>query len=215
MCLCSICNVIRSTKKILEWWWWCYKIKSIGGRWPMASFTYHWFLLSQIYIITRTYSSPFAGGGFGAATVAVGARAVAAGLAVVTAVAAAAAAVFCLVVLDCNVLDAAATGFFFATTLVSSDGAGSTRCRFDACCWTVSILQHVTVTCSVGFNKHNTATHLQLNQSEKDTEKWQQQQPFYGPMSGTTQVSWYHKKHSTTILIINQPLSASNIYYDL
>jgi len=65
--------------------------------------------------------------------VAVSARAVAAaGLAAVTA--AAAAAVFCLVVLDCKVLDVAAAGFFFATTDVSSDGAGSTRGRLDACC---------------------------------------------------------------------------------
>ena len=26
----------------------------------------------------------------------------------------------------------------------------------------------------------------------------QQQQPFYGPLSGTTRVSWYQKKHSPT-----------------
>ena len=42
----------------------------------------------------------------------------------------------------------------------------------------------------------------------------QQQQPFYGPLSGTTRVSWYQKKHSPTILIIIQSLSVSSIYYD-
>ena len=62
-------------------------------------------------------------------TVDAGPRAVTAGLAVVTA-----AAVFCLVVLDCTILDVAATGFFFATRAVSTDGAGSTRCRFDMRC---------------------------------------------------------------------------------
>jgi len=37
----------------------------------------------------------------------------------------------------------------------------------------------------------------------------------YGPLSGTTRVSQYQKKHSLTpILIINSPLSASSIYYD-
>jgi len=42
------------------------------------------------------------------------------------------------------------------------------------------------------------------------------QQAFYGPLSGTTQVSQYQKKHSPAqpILIINYPLSASFIYYD-
>jgi len=42
----------------------------------------------------------------------------------------------------------------------------------------------------------------------------QQQQSFYGPLSGTTRVSRYQKKHSSTILIIIQSLSASSIYYD-
>jgi len=43
----------------------------------------------------------------------------------------------------------------------------------------------------------------------------QQQQPFYGPLSGTIWVSWYQKKHSPpTILIITQSLSASSIYHD-
>jgi len=41
------------------------------------------------------------------------------------------------------------------------------------------------------------------------------QQPFYGPLSGTTGVSWYQKKHHPpTILIIIQFLSASSIYCD-
>ena len=39
-----------------------------------------------------------------------------------------------------------------------------------------------------------------------------QQQPFYGPLSRTTRVSRYQKKHS--ILIIIQSLSASFIYHD-
>jgi len=34
----------------------------------------------------------------------------------------------------------------------------------------------------------------------------QQEQPFYGPLSGTTQVSRYQKKHSPTILIIQSLL---------
>ena len=39
-------------------------------------------------------------------------------------------------------------------------------------------------------------------------------QSFYGPLSGTTQVSQYQKNiHPPTILIIIQPLSASSIYY--
>jgi len=42
-----------------------------------------------------------------------------------------------------------------------------------------------------------------------------QQQPFYGPLSGTTRVSRYQKKHlSTHHPIIIQSLSASSIYYD-
>jgi len=43
----------------------------------------------------------------------------------------------------------------------------------------------------------------------------QQQQPFYGPLSGTTRVRRYQKKlHPPTILIIIQSLSTSSIYYD-
>ena len=41
-----------------------------------------------------------------------------------------------------------------------------------------------------------------------------QQQPFYGPLSGTTRVSQHQKKHSPTILIIIESLSASSIYHD-
>jgi len=39
-------------------------------------------------------------------------------------------------------------------------------------------------------------------------------QPFYGPLSRTTRVSLYQKKHPPTILIIIQSLSASSIYHD-
>jgi len=43
----------------------------------------------------------------------------------------------------------------------------------------------------------------------------QQQQPFYGNFFWTTRLSRYQKKHSLTpILIINQTLLASSIYYD-
>jgi len=34
--------------------------------------------------------------------------------------------------------------------------------------------------------------------AEDRKQHQQQQQPFYGPLSGTTQVSWYQKKHSPT-----------------
>jgi len=41
-------------------------------------------------------------------------------------------------------------------------------------------------------------------------------QPFHGPLSRTTRVSRYQKKHSPTHthLIIGHPLSTSSIYYD-
>jgi len=43
----------------------------------------------------------------------------------------------------------------------------------------------------------------------------QQQQLFYSPLSGTTRVSWYQKKHwPSTILIMSQSLSVSSIYHD-
>jgi len=42
-----------------------------------------------------------------------------------------------------------------------------------------------------------------------------QQQPFYSPLSGTTQVSGIRRNtHPPTILIIIQSLSASSIYHD-
>jgi len=41
-----------------------------------------------------------------------------------------------------------------------------------------------------------------------------QQQPFYGPLSETTWVSWYQKKHSPTHHPDIQSLSASSIYHD-
>ena len=34
--------------------------------------------------------------------------------------------------------------------------------------------------------------------TKQQQQQQQQQQPFYGPLSGTTQVSWYQKKHSPT-----------------
>jgi len=36
-------------------------------------------------------------------------------------------------------------------------------------------------------------------------------QPFYSPFSGTTQVSWYQKKHSPTHTYPDHPLSAFSI----
>ena len=46
-------------------------------------------------------------------------------------------------------------------------------------------------------------------------QQQQQQRPFYGPLSWTTRVSRYQKKHSpTAILIIIQSLSVSSIYHD-
>jgi len=50
-----------------------------------------------------------------------------------------------------------------------------------------------------------------LGKSPRNTT---QQQPFYGPLSGTTRVSRYQKKHPPTILIFIQSLSASSIYHD-
>jgi len=52
--------------------------------------------------------------------------------------------------------------------------------------------------------------------SEYMTLQQQQQQLLYSPLSITTQVSHYQKKHSpiTPILIINHPLLGSSIYYD-
>jgi len=47
------------------------------------------------------------------------------------------------------------------------------------------------------------------------TEQQHQQQPFYGPLSGTTWMSRYQKKHSLTHTYpINHPSSASSIDYD-
>jgi len=42
----------------------------------------------------------------------------------------------------------------------------------------------------------------------------QQQQTFYGSLSGTTWVSWYQKKHSPTYTYPDHQPSASSIYYD-
>ena len=43
-----------------------------------------------------------------------------------------------------------------------------------------------------------TRTSLPSKVNEYELSSIQQQQSFHGPLSGTTRVSWYHKKHSST-----------------
>jgi len=49
------------------------------------------------------------------------------------------------------------------------------------------------------------------------TQTYTHAHPFSGPLSGTTQVGWYQKKHSPnhTILIIKHPLSTSSIFLSI
>jgi len=63
------------------------------------------------------------------------------------------------------------------------------------------------------FNMTNVAERIQTTFSV-GMHRTQQQQPFYGPLSRTTRVSRYQKKHPPTILIIIQSLSVSSIYHD-
>jgi len=49
---------------------------------------------------------------------------------------------------------------------------------------------------SVRYTTNNPKRHKYAPHSI--TQQQQQQQPFYGPLSRTTLVSWYQKKHSPT-----------------
>ena len=71
--------------------------------------------------------------------------------------------------------------------------------------WTSLIFPwHAVIWLNINFNKNG-----------RSQLRWRQQQPFYGPLSRTTRVSWYQKKHSPTHHPDRiQSLSGSFIYHD-
>jgi len=63
-----------------------------------------------------------------------------------------------------------------------------------------SIHTHDTINCIFMCQKGSLICHMEpkKQKTEKVMKQRQQQQPFYGPLSRTTRVRWYQKKHSPT-----------------